>query len=135
MHDITDELGTRRGGRKVALDKIRDRLSALAGLGGGGPPRARLAREQAQLTHDLADQFRAAALTLADQNGVDRRRRHGGGRGDRRLTGRAGATRDAAAHGSEGDSSELVAIAGLSLIHLHLHVQMTLRAQSDVCRR
>ncbi len=41
------------------------------GLGGRRPPRARLTRDQAQLTHDLADQLGAAVLALARQCGVD----------------------------------------------------------------
>src|SRR5215207_11186041 len=39
--------------------------------GGGGPERARLAGDQAQLAHDRADQFRGEALALAVQGGMD----------------------------------------------------------------
>ena len=38
--------------------------------GGGRPPRRRLAGDQAQLAHELADQLQAGLLAAADQGGV-----------------------------------------------------------------
>ena len=41
--------------------------------GGGRPPRPRLAGDQAQLAHELADQLRAGLLAAAGQGGGIRR--------------------------------------------------------------
>jgi len=43
----------------------------VAGVGGRGPERAGLARVQAPLAHDRADQFRGDALALTGQGGAD----------------------------------------------------------------
>jgi hypothetical protein len=54
----------------VTGEQIGDR-AGVAGYGGGGPERAGLAGDQAQLTHDRADQCRGDALARAVQGGVD----------------------------------------------------------------
>ena len=53
-------------GAEVPVDQVRDRPGRSL-LGGGRPPRPRLAGDQAQLTHELADQLPAGYDALAGQ--------------------------------------------------------------------
>src|SRR3954470_9810590 len=68
--DVSDELGAGGVGVEVAGEQVRDH-AGVAGDGGGGPERAGLAGDQAQLAHDRAEQFRGEALALAVQGGMD----------------------------------------------------------------
>src|SRR5581483_67487 len=55
---------------EITVDQVRDR-SGWALLGQRRPPRPRLAGDQLQLAHELADEFVAGLLAAADQLGVD----------------------------------------------------------------
>jgi hypothetical protein len=68
--DIVDHFLTRRVGREVAVDKVGDRPSGAVVLGQARPPRPRLARHQALVTHDGADQLEPGWDTPTAQLGM-----------------------------------------------------------------
>ena len=64
--NVADHFLARCGGREIPVHQVRDR-PGCALLGGGRPPRPRLAGDQAQLAHELADQLPAGHHALAGQ--------------------------------------------------------------------
>src|SRR5204863_3290649 len=68
--DVTDHFRARRLRAEVTPHQVSNRCATLTSLGGRRPPRTRLARHQAQLTHEVTDQLEATALSLAGQRGV-----------------------------------------------------------------
>src|SRR5680860_30425 len=69
--DVAHQLGSRRLGREVAAEQVRQRRRVQTGLGEAVPPRARLAGHQTHLTHQRSDQLRAGLDALTAQLGVD----------------------------------------------------------------
>src|SRR4051794_16534373 len=69
--DVADQLDPRRVGGEVPADQVGGGRGRGAGDGGGRPPGPQLARLQAQLGHQLADQLRAAGHAGAGQRGMD----------------------------------------------------------------
>jgi len=67
--DIADHFLAGRGRGEVPADEVGQQGGR--GFGEAQPPRPRLTRLQAQLTHDAADQFQCAALALTFQLRVD----------------------------------------------------------------
>jgi hypothetical protein len=68
--DIADHFLARRVGSEVPVEKIRDGVRQVAGLGEAVPPGLRLARLQAQLPHQGSDEFRSARHAPVGQIGV-----------------------------------------------------------------
>jgi integrase family protein with SAM-like domain len=76
IRDVSDHFLVWGVGCEVAVDQVGDRLCAAVVLGQTCPPRPRLARHQALVTHDGADQLEAGrdvpAATLEEQVHVQR---------------------------------------------------------------
>src|SRR4029450_825533 len=70
VRNIAHHLDSGLGGGEVAPHQIWNRRRRVRLIGQTVPPGPRLARHQAPVAHDRADQFRGAALTLAGQLGV-----------------------------------------------------------------
>jgi hypothetical protein len=68
--DVPDELGAWRVGGEVACEQV-GQVRHVAGHGRDGPPRARLAGDQAQVTHDLPDRLVVGIRATAGQVRVD----------------------------------------------------------------
>ena len=68
--DITNHLLAGRIGGEVAVDQIGDGQLAAVVVGEAGPPRSGLAGDEAQVTHDGADEFGAGGDAAAGELGV-----------------------------------------------------------------
>src|ERR1700683_2446928 len=71
VSDVANHFLARTFCGEITIDQVGDRAGRLVLLGERAPPRLRLARHQAQLAHQVADQLRAALLAAADQAGGD----------------------------------------------------------------